>query len=103
MFTSLGGHSFAAGFELPAENIPILIERVNAYAKEITGGGIKAQRSIDIDTLIMPSDVNIETYNYVSKLAPFGNGNPEPLFMARNVKIVEIDTVGNGGKHLKMK
>jgi single-stranded-DNA-specific exonuclease len=104
LFTSLGGHAFAAGFELKEENIPLLRERLNTYAKQLAGGKtVEVERVIDVDAFVMPSDINIETYNFVSKLAPFGNGNNEPMFMARKIAINEISTVGAGGKHLKMK
>ena len=102
LLNKVGGHAFAAGFELPAENIPILREKINDYAKQITDGGIEPVRSIDIDYKITASDIDVSTFNALAKLAPFGNGNLEPIFIAKNLRIVKSSTVGSG-KHLKLK
>jgi single-stranded-DNA-specific exonuclease len=37
------------------------------------------------------------------KLAPFGSGNPEPMFIVRNAVVDNVSLVGADGKHLKLK
>ncbi|MFM9469947.1 DHHA1 domain-containing protein, partial [Streptomyces scabiei] len=44
LFTKVGGHAFAAGFDLPAENLPLLEKRLNDYAADY-----KPARVINID------------------------------------------------------
>ena len=43
-----------------------------------------------LDSIISPSAVNLEFYNKVAILSPFGSGNPEPKFIIENVKIIAI-------------
>ena len=41
-------------------------------------------------------------FRWRARIGPFGVGNPEPLFLARNVTVVDARIVGNGVKHLKL-
>ena len=36
-------------------------------------------------------------------MAPFGQGNPEPTFLSRGVEVVECRTMGEDGRHLRLK
>jgi single-stranded-DNA-specific exonuclease len=36
-------------------------------------------------------------------MAPFGQGNPSPVFLSHGVKVLDCRTMGNGGDHLRMK
>lgn len=104
LFTKSGGHPFAAGFDFPARNIDILRERLNDFAKKKTNGkGILGVRTIHIDSRVQASEINDNLYQSLTKLAPFGNENPEPIFLAKNMKIIKTSTVGSEGKHLKMR
>lgn len=100
LFESLGGHEFAAGFELSADKIPLLLERLDEYAKNI---GLQPAKIIEINSLVIDKDITTDTFNGIAKLAPFGSMNPEPIFLSRRIEVVEVSTVGAGGKHLKMK
>ena len=52
-----------------------------------------------LDSVIAPSAVNIEFYNKVELLSPFGSGNPEPKFVIEDLKTVSGKIVGE--KHIK--
>jgi single-stranded-DNA-specific exonuclease len=39
----------------------------------------------------------------MSLMAPFGQANPEPTFLSRGVEVVECRTMGDDGKHLRLK
>lgn len=104
LFTKSGGHPFAAGFDFPEENLDKLRERLNDFAKKKTNGkGIRGVRTIHIDAKIQPGEINEVFYQSLSKLAPFGSENPEPIFMTKNMKIIKTSTVGSEGKHLKLR
>jgi single-stranded-DNA-specific exonuclease len=51
------------------------------------------------DSVISPTAINLDFYNKVNTLAPFGSGNPEPKFIIENLKIVNGKIVGE--KHIK--
>jgi single-stranded-DNA-specific exonuclease len=97
----MGGHAFAAGFELAIDNIPAMRAALNEYASSIVGEPIK-EKIIEIDSKILFEDINLITYNHLMKLSPFGSGNAYPVFSCKKMKVVEIQTLTNG-KHLKMK
>ena len=52
-----------------------------------------------LDSVISPSALNLEFYNKVNLLAPFGSGNPEPKFIIENLRAVNGKIVGE--KHIK--
>ncbi len=41
--------------------------------------------------------------NLMQQLAPFGRGNPAPTFLSRGVEVVDCQTMGNNGEHLRLK
>ena len=52
-----------------------------------------------LDSIISPSAVNIEFYQKVYLLSPFGSGNPEPKFVIEDLKIINSKIVGE--RHIK--
>ena len=52
-----------------------------------------------LDSKIAPSAVNLEFYDKVNVLSPFGSGNPEPRFIVENLKSVNSKVVGES--HIK--
>ncbi|MDW8031521.1 MAG: single-stranded-DNA-specific exonuclease RecJ [Candidatus Bipolaricaulota bacterium] len=96
-----GGHSMAAGFFIRTERLPILQERLCAYAQEILrdlGDPVH-----ELETELSPEEITLETYSDILRLAPFGMGHPTPRFLLRSAKIKELRTVGNGSQHLKLR
>jgi single-stranded-DNA-specific exonuclease len=96
-----GGHSAAAGLAVRQENIVELRRRLcelrRAGSKAREG---KLQPVITADREITLLDVTDGLLEDIQKLAPFGVGNPPPLFMARNVQVQFASLVGTS--HLKM-
>ena len=45
------------------------------------------EKPLYIDSIIAPTAINLEFYNKVNCLAPFGSGNPEPKFVIENLKV----------------
>lgn len=102
LFLDFGGHEGAAGFEINADNIPELARRV----KEEADQRIRAEdlvSVIEIDAEIVPEQITLNMVKELDKLAPFGEGNPTPVFMSCGLKIVEMRKVGPDGRHFKAK
>ena len=59
---------------------------------------MKSEKPLFFDSIIAPSEVNLEFYNKVELLSPFGSGNPEPKFIIENVKTINGKL---GEKHVK--
>ena len=96
-----GGHAAAAGFTLKNEHLPAFRERLVAIAQEAFGDA-PPQPVLEVDLELDPGDLNERLYRYVQYLAPFGEANPEPLFLSRELTVREARAVGSEGKHLKL-
>ncbi len=88
-----GGHAMAGGFSIAKEKI----EEFAAYLQKRTTEIIKDStnllseaRKVMVDAAISIPGVRIELFNEISKLEPFGLGNPKPYFMIDNVIIKNI-------------
>ena len=101
LFTRFGGHAHAVGCSLPVEKIPELRSRLDAFARE----RLTPQDFIPIlhyDAEISLDDVTHDFWLLLQKLEPFGSGNPVPVFVARNAKLVQPPRVLKE-KHLKLR
>ena len=52
-----------------------------------------------LDSIIAPTALNLQFYNKVNSLAPFGSGNPEPKFVLENMKSINNKIIKD--KHIK--
>jgi len=60
-------------------------------------------KSVKVDTKIYEHEREDDILSKIDKLAPFGEGNKEPVFLLENVSINKIEKVGTRGKcHLKI-
>ena len=100
-----GGHAQAAGCEVEAGRIDALREAVCAKARTMLGaqGDFQAPE-LRIDAELAFEDVNRELMAWVDRLEPFGEGNAEPVFAARDLRLAEpVREVGREGGHLLMR
>jgi len=84
------------------EHLETLIERLQTYCEShITEDNLI--KSVSVDTKIYENERNSHTLAKINKLAPFGEGNEEPIFLLENITIQKMEKVGNNGKsHLKI-
>ena len=93
-----GGHKMAAGFTIDLKKINEFKNFVlKKYEKQKNIA--HEDRKILIDSVISPSALNLDFFNKINVLAPFGAGNTEPKFVIENVKIINSKIVGE--KHIK--
>ena len=93
-----GGHKMAGGFSINIENIDKFKDFVIRRFKNINEDFSK-EKPIYLDDVISPSAINLEFFNKVALLSPFGPGNPEPKFAIENLKTINGKIVGD--KHIK--
>ena len=55
-----------------------------------------------IDAEIGLSEINWDLENMVERLAPFGEGNRQPIFATKGLQLVGFETMGLEGKHLRL-
>ena len=101
-FLDFGGHELAGGFTVHNEKIHFLEEALVKSFIEIKKE--KTENEIVYDVRTDLSAVNMKNWKELEKLAPFGLGNPKPIFLFENVNIENIKKFGkNGsGEHLEI-
>ncbi len=81
-----GGHAMAAGLSVRPDTIPelraFLNERLAAETQAAT-----AEDGLDIDALVTAGGADRGLWRAFQALAPFGPGNPEPMFAAADVRV----------------
>ena len=102
LFVRFGGHRMAAGFTAENDRLPEIKEHLLAYAGEELMG-LDLTPSIEIDAELPLSAIRGDEIRWLARLAPHGIGNPEPVFLSRNVTVAERRQVGADGQHLRLK
>jgi single-stranded-DNA-specific exonuclease len=101
-FLEFGGHEFAGGFTVSNDKIHFLEEALlnshNKVNQKLEKEKEKAEIVGDLGL------VNMKNWRQIEKIAPFGLGNPKPIFLFKKVKIENIKKFGkNGsGEHLEI-
>lgn len=98
LFVKFGGHKMAAGMTIPKENFEVLRERLNKN-ETLTKKNLTPIVRIDAEVLIR--HMSIPVVESFSALAPFGNGNPKPLFAGRHFNIRQARIIGRNKNVLK--
>lgn len=102
LFLDFGGHAGAAGFKIEAKNIPLFAEQFLAeVATGIADDELAPGLAIDAEVTI--DQLSLSLVKELQRLAPFGERNPVPVLMLRNLALSNFRTIGNGNKHLKAK
>lgn len=97
-----GGHPMAAGLTVKTTNLEKLKKCLMKIAeKELNEK--KLTQVLKIDCELRLFNLTWKLYESIEKFAPFGMGNPKPVFCTRSLRIVDMRTVGNNDKHLKLK
>ena len=98
LITSGGGHAMAAGFSTTQDRLQDLQNYLNDLFKKdfekISGDHIH-----EFSFELTADSIQPELLAEISKLEPYGNGNPEPLFKFSNLFVLKADIVGE--KHIR--
>ena len=92
-----GGHEMAGGFNIATKNISELKDYI------LQNGNIffKSKNPFSkVDYIMDTTSIGIEDFKSIEQLAPFGMGNPEPLFLLKNLKINYYKTIGKDNNHI---
>ncbi len=98
-FERFGGHSAAAGFTLKTEFIDDFREKLQKTIRE--SAGEKPWVSKEIDMEVPLNYWTVEEVNKLKMLEPYGEKNPSPKFIAKNLRIEDFVTIGTPPNHLK--
>jgi len=100
LLEQFGGHKYAAGLTMKAENVPALqLKFEEVVAQSITPELLEPE--IVIDATIKLADINPKFFRILQQFAPFGPENMAPIFLAKNLYVVGTASLV-GTNHLKM-
>ena len=94
-----GGHQAAIGLAMQEKHL-------DAFKKKLQENFIKANFSKathdpDLLGLLHFSDISFALTKLMKKYEPYGQGNPTPKFLSQNIEILQADTMGKEGEHLR--
>ncbi|OGJ77944.1 hypothetical protein A2398_01480 [Candidatus Peribacteria bacterium RIFOXYB1_FULL_57_12] len=100
LLSSFGGHAQAAGCTFAAGNLEAITQRLSQdVAVHTTAEDLLP--TLTIDAILSPHDVTLTFCEQLKHLEPFGQGNPEPLFLVRGISLEQRRRVGHEGTHLQ--
>jgi single-stranded-DNA-specific exonuclease len=86
LFHRFGGHAHAVGFSLPSGSLPLLRARLSTYAAgRLTAGLLTPETRYDAELSL--AEITPELHRWIARLAPFGIGNREPVFLTRSLEL----------------
>ncbi len=100
VFIEYGGHAQAGGFSVGETQIHVLEAALIEAHAAVARSTSNVERHVDAE--LMLDDVTWGTYRAVVQLAPFGVGNPKPLFLLKAVVPTQVRTFGKGNEHLEV-
>jgi len=100
LFTRFGGHAFAVGFALPENVLPELKRRLRIYAEEHLAAR-EPERLLKLHAELPLDRITPVLAGWLHKLEPLGHGNPEPIFVARRVRLLTAPRVMKE-RHLRL-
>ena len=100
LLSHFGGHHAAAGLTLPNANWDEFCTRMRELVESDLTDESQLAGELQADYELPLSRVNVETMAELAALEPFGMGNERPLFVARNLQVVESRANGKDGNTL---
>lgn len=101
-FERYGGHPGACGFSLVDKDIlPEFMADMKKMASEQLDGK-ELMPVLEIDAQVKLDDVNWDLYDGICQFEPFGEGNPKPLFMAKDLEVILVEKCGAENQHLRL-
>ena len=101
LFVAHGGHNFAAGLTLYKHNFAEF-ERRLVTAAQIMEFPQGEEKTLCIDAELPPNYITPDLLKLVDTFEPYGECNPQLVFLAKKLKIFTADLIGKDASHLKL-
>jgi single-stranded-DNA-specific exonuclease len=101
LLLEFGGHDYAAGLTMDPSNLAAFIERFEeAVARSVTEASLEP--FVEIDAEMRLSELDDRFWAVLKQFEPFGQDNPAPVFLCRDLEIVgPVAGVGRKRDHIK--
>lgn len=97
----VGGHPMAAGFSLETNKIETVVGRLQQLARQQINDELLLPETV-VDMILPWSLVSVELVDLLQRFAPFGAGNPQPVFGLLGGRISDARAIGKSAQHLKL-
>ncbi|MDB5239234.1 MAG: recJ [Candidatus Parcubacteria bacterium] len=101
VFMEFGGHKHSGGFSVESEAVHFLEKHLNDAAGVASAESANSAPDM-VDAELSLDAITSRLHDDIARLAPFGLGNPKPLFVFRNVKPVSVRRFGKGNDHVEL-
>jgi single-stranded-DNA-specific exonuclease len=101
LLVRFGGHAAAAGFVLQEDNLEAMLARLGDVVKAM-GVPQLDKPELVIDAEVEAAELDDLLLSELDRFEPTGEGNPQPVLVARGLRVVEKRAVGGSGDHLKL-
>lgn len=95
LLLSGGGHAMAAGFTLQAERASAFHEFIDS--RLAAAAALPLAADLGIEATVSVPGATVELATQLQRLAPFGPGNEEPVFVVPRARVVRWDRLGAEG------
>ncbi|MFZ1987725.1 MAG: single-stranded-DNA-specific exonuclease RecJ [Minisyncoccia bacterium] len=99
VFAEFGGHAYSGGFTLRDDQVFFLEERLSAARMTLKDAETTPIRA---DASLTPGEVTIDLFAKIRKMAPFGEGNPKPIFIFADAEVAQVSWFGKSNEHIKI-
>lgn len=101
LLEQVGGHTHAAGISIYADHLEAFRQQLNEVVRKEGTGFERPQYKIDC--YLGPEDLTIEHAKMLEQLEPYGEAQPEFVFLSQDLCVQEVKTVGAKGQHLQFR
>ncbi len=100
LYTKFGGHSQAAGVTMPKAVFEEARKRINDCACSTVDDELFLP-SVVYDEQITPQDATEQLAELIERMQPFGQDNPSPVFLMRDVSVTNAAKMGKNSEHAR--
>lgn len=101
--TTYGGHAAAGGFAVKPGQVDAFRAALCDYCRPLLKSAADVvAKSQEPELWITDEDITLELVDELQRLEPYGEGNPEPVFGLKGVRISDIRQMGGEGRHLSI-
>ena len=102
LITKGGGHKMAVGITLPTKNIDKFRKKVNDFYRKQNYKNQHLLLLPNADATAGLDEITEDLLKQISKLEPFGIGNPQPIIRCDDLEVLKIKKMGADSQHVKL-
>lgn len=101
LLQNYGGHAGAAGLALDPERIPGFRRSLSATIRRLLRDEV-LEPTLRVDAFVPLSDLSLDLVRDLSRMAPFGSGNPPIMLATETLRVVSQSALGRSGDHVEL-